>query len=1101
LSYSASGQIGDNSSLTAPGLDVDLVAIQLAQGEQVTVDVDTTALGSSLDAVLRVFNAAGQQVALNDDFGNSTDPQLEFTTPIAGLYYIGVSSYANLNYNPLVAGSGFAGGTGAYDLNIVLTPDAASRANFVSDELDVPDVDAYAVDWTGLAGKTIDIVATGLNGADFSGELLELVAANGSTVLATAIPRASQGQADQLVISNFVVPADGAYSLRFTSLTQGDYTIVVVQGGAFESEPNDQLADPLRQLLPGQFAMGFLGPEGPASFATLSTGNLLFASSDSEPNNNTVFATPVPLGFDPGEDAAVDIDGSVSFSDVDYFKFVLEPGDVFGANIAGSPDLRLSLRDSQGVELIGSSSDLSSIYPDASPLPGGGDASLSRVIDAPGQYYLRVSGNAANYDLNLRVFRPGLESRPPGSHQKLFLDFDGAIIDRGIFGLDAGATALSPLSSFLGRWGLSPIDEDAVIDAVIAAVYENLSLDIRTRGPNGDFDVTGVNGDFDIEILNSRDHADPFGDPNVSRVIISGSTSELGLYTIGIAESIDVGNFDAEESAVVLLDILSGSSGSLNDYMLAESVSKADFIGLALGNIAVHEAAHIFGTFHTTRFNLSPIITDEGGNLSNHIGLVGNVWGDGDEIDVDFGVDQYSTKEGFTGYSNSISIIAYGLSTAIDPALVGPKVMSVSPPAGPLSSTIINDIVIEFNQPLDPLTAVDPLNYYLIAAGPNGVFDDAGGDDVTIPVTPSYDGDRTVQLAIDGGFAPLKADAYRLIVDSNVHDVDGNALNSKFGATNGFDYVHEFSMIAIGPGGDLYRIALGAGQKIELSITTPLDDAAAFPLNDLRTQLSLFDESGVPVAISAGSNGKNARLEFRAQTAGIYTVQVVGLLGSGEYVLHSEIEQPQLPEQLADFDQDDDSDGADFLAWQRHFGAESGAAKSDGDADGDQDVDGDDLVIWKALFGTDAYTQPAFNLATTSTAAQSLSSSELFEAPGVDALAAAVSTSKSRHIASRMAVATEFSGHDAVEGWRRGQSPQFAHELNERRARVVDRQQIIADSAFASMPESFRASWTFEFMDLTIDEQQQLESGHAAQSIAEFSLAGDVVDFIRCYKL
>lgn len=100
-----------------------------------------------------------------------------------------------------------------------------------------------------------------------------------------------------------------------------------------------------------------------------------------------------------------------------------------------------------------------------------------------------------------------------------------------------------------------------------------------------------------------------------------------------------------------------------------------------------------------------------------------------------------------------------------------------------------------------------------------------------------------------------------------------------------------------------------------------------------------------------------------------------------------------------------------------------------------------------------------------------------------------------------MAVATEFSGHATVEGWRRGQSLQFAQELNERRARVVDRQQIIADSAFASMPESFRTSWTLEIMDLTIDEQQQLEGGHAAQSIVEFSLAGDVVDFMRCYKL
>jgi hypothetical protein len=52
----------------------------------------------------------------------------------------------------------------------------------------------------------------------------------------------------------------------------------------------------------------------------------------------------------------------------------------------------------------------------------------------------------------------------------------------------------------------------------------------------------------------------------------------------------------------------------------------------------------------------------------------------------------------------------------------------------------------------------------------------------------------------------------------------------------------------------------------------------------------------------------------------------------------------------SDFDSDGDSDGADFLAWQRGLGT-SGAAKSDGDADGDMDVDGNDLDVWQGEFG------------------------------------------------------------------------------------------------------------------------------------------------------
>jgi hypothetical protein len=53
----------------------------------------------------------------------------------------------------------------------------------------------------------------------------------------------------------------------------------------------------------------------------------------------------------------------------------------------------------------------------------------------------------------------------------------------------------------------------------------------------------------------------------------------------------------------------------------------------------------------------------------------------------------------------------------------------------------------------------------------------------------------------------------------------------------------------------------------------------------------------------------------------------------------------------ADFDNDNDVDGADFLTWQRGLGISSGASHSQGDADFDTDVDLDDLFIWRQQFG------------------------------------------------------------------------------------------------------------------------------------------------------
>ena len=52
----------------------------------------------------------------------------------------------------------------------------------------------------------------------------------------------------------------------------------------------------------------------------------------------------------------------------------------------------------------------------------------------------------------------------------------------------------------------------------------------------------------------------------------------------------------------------------------------------------------------------------------------------------------------------------------------------------------------------------------------------------------------------------------------------------------------------------------------------------------------------------------------------------------------------------ADFEQDEDVDGDDFLTWQRGFGV--GATFAEGDANNSGSVDGADLTIWESQFGT-----------------------------------------------------------------------------------------------------------------------------------------------------
>jgi Big-like domain-containing protein len=56
----------------------------------------------------------------------------------------------------------------------------------------------------------------------------------------------------------------------------------------------------------------------------------------------------------------------------------------------------------------------------------------------------------------------------------------------------------------------------------------------------------------------------------------------------------------------------------------------------------------------------------------------------------------------------------------------------------------------------------------------------------------------------------------------------------------------------------------------------------------------------------------------------------------------------------ADFNSDGVTSGTDFLIWQRNFGTLSGAARTDGDSNSDGDVDSQDLYFWQIARGTSA---------------------------------------------------------------------------------------------------------------------------------------------------
>jgi hypothetical protein len=342
--------------------------------------------------------------------------------------------------------------------------------------------------------------------------------------------------------------------------------------------------------------------------------------------------------------------------DIDVYRFELRAGDVFAAQVTGA-GRQLTIFDPAGVQMQGSAQDFSSLYPDSSPLPRGGNAIADHVAAVGGTHYLAVADGSGDYEVAVQVHRPPLErERVP---QAVFLDFDGAQVDMGIFDVDPspGVRTLSPFSSFLSGWGLSAADEPALVRQIVRTVRENLAEDVAAHGNNP---VTR------LVVLNSLDHPDLFGRQNVSRVVVGGTTTEAGFTTVGIAQSIDPGNFAQEETALVMQDFLSQPAGpavSLNTYLTPQS-DRIAFIGRAVGNVIAHEIGHYIGSWHTDNTNATVNLMDAGGaGIPNFFGVgPDGIGGTADDTDTDLTTDVFRPLEGFTGTEDSLNRSAFGLS-------------------------------------------------------------------------------------------------------------------------------------------------------------------------------------------------------------------------------------------------------------------------------------------------------------------------------------------------------------------------------------------------------------------------------------------------------
>ena len=392
-------------------------------------------------------------------------------------------------------------------------------------------------------------------------------------------------------------------------------------------------------------------------------------------NDSIYNADKVPVGTGFGEQDTVDIFGFLPTApgqtqtgltaDLDTFEMDLRGGDILDVAVTGAAN-QFVVRDTRGQTVFGSIAPFA--IPQA-PLQDVGNATGAWVVPREGTYFLTVAPDivslGGSYTIGLRAYRPITEALEVGDAQIVYLDFDGDVIDGNLLG-GTGFIRVPSLAESLPQIGIESTDVAAinqVIDGVVGRVVDVFE-DLTQTGENGDFVESGIPGEYGIRILNSRDHRGQIAlnDPRLTRVFIGGNEDTIPAF--GIAQTVDIGNFDMSEVAFVnFVD----TAIAMADIPISPTRSLIDLAGFFIGSVAAHEAGHVLGMAHTDGTNTIGTLSDEGGDPALIYGTgIGPdlVFGTSDDIDPVFEDDFFSVAESlFIGKSEITNTLANLLST------------------------------------------------------------------------------------------------------------------------------------------------------------------------------------------------------------------------------------------------------------------------------------------------------------------------------------------------------------------------------------------------------------------------------------------------------